>query len=345
MLHAVGVLFSRRSRWTGSAVVLVTVVGLLLALQPWGSARARGAVSPAADPVLLAAGDIACDPTSPSFNRGRGRNGVCIQSATYAIVARTRPSAVLALGDTQYFCGGYSAFLRSYALSWGRVRAITHPALGNHEYLTSGGTDCDPDRRAAGYFRYYGAAAGERGKGWYSFDLGSWHLIALNSSCGQIGGCGPKSAQGEWLASDLAQHPALCTLAFWHIPLNSSGGNTATNTWPLWKQLYAAGADVILNAHAHIYERFAPQAPPSAPGVNQGVFDPTLGIREFIVGTGGANHTDLVTRAPNSQVRNATTFGVLRLTLHPSSYDWQFVPVAGATFSDSGSQPCHGSPG
>ncbi len=333
----------KRGLWAGLLLALVAGFALLFSLQPWGAPRARAAV--AADPVVAAVGDIACDPTSPLFNRGRGRHGVCIQSATYAVAARIRPTAVLALGDTQYNCGGYQAFLRSYALSWGHLQSITHPVTGNHEYLPGGGTDCDPSEGAGGYFRYYGAAAGEPGKGWYSFNLGSWHLIALNSSCGLIGGCGPRSAEGEWLANDLAAHQNLCTLAFWHIPLNSSGGNATINSYALWKQLYAAGTDVILNAHAHIYERFAPEAPPPSPSINSGLLDPTFGIREFIVGTGGANHTGLLMRAPNTEVRNATTFGVLRLTLHPSSYDWQFVPVAGATFSDAGSQSCHGSPG
>ncbi len=328
---------SRRSAAVFAAAIVAAVAGVLLV--PSGHVQAAG------DPVIAAAGDIACDPADSHFNGGNGSSGLCAQSATYGLLTQINPTAVLALGDNQYNCGGYNAFLQSYALSWGNVKSKTHPVVGNHEYIESGGTNCDSTGTAAGYFKYYGAAAtGPSGKGWYSFDVGSWHLIALNSNCTQAGGCGPTSPEGKWLASDLAAHTNACTLAFWHIPLNSSGGYTATNSYQLWKQLYAAGADVILNGHAHIYERFAPQAPPASTSANAGVSDPTYGIREFIVGTGGANHTGLTTNAPNSEIKNSTTFGVLQLTLHSSSYDWKFVPIAGQTFTDSGTAACHGKP-
>jgi chitodextrinase len=243
---------------------------------------------------------------------------------------------VLTLGDTQYYCGGYSAFLQSYDPTWGRVKPITHPAVGNHEYLTSGGTDCTAaNAGAAGYFNYFGSAAGQPGQGYYSFDIGTWHIIALNSNCGDAGGCSATSPQGLWLANDLQTHTNFCTLAFWHIPLFSSGGRANHNSLAFWQLLYDNNADLILSAHDHIYERFAPQTP-------TGTLDTTRGIREFIVGTGGANHTSIVSVAPNSEVRNADTFGVLELTLHPTSYDWNFVPEAGKTFTDSGSTACHG---
>jgi chitodextrinase len=245
-------------------------------------------------------------------------------------------SAVLDLGDNQYYCGGYQAFLQSYDPSWGRVKDITHPAVGNHEYLTSGGTDCNAaNAGAAGYFKYFGAAAGQPGHGYYSFDMGTWHIIALNSNCGDAGGCSASSPQGVWLANDLKTHTNVCTLAFWHIPLFSSGGRANNNSKAFWQQLYDNNSDLILSAHDHTYERFAPQTP-------AGTLDNTRGIREFIVGTGGANHTSIVSVAANSEVRNADTFGVLELTLHPASYDWQFVPEAGKTFTDSGTTACHG---
>ena len=242
---------------------------------------------------------------------------------------------MLDLGDNQYYCGGYQAFLQSYDLSWGRVKSITHPVVGNHEYLTSGGTGCDEGNEAAsGYFQYFGAAAGDPGHGYYSFDLGAWHIIALNSSCIDVGGCKPGSAQYTWLQDDLAAHKNLCTLAYWHIPLFSSGGRAAALSQPFWQLLYDNDVDLILNGHDHIYERFAPQDP-------NGAADSSRGIREFIVGTGGSDHTTLEQLAANSEVRNIDTFGVLKLTLHATGYDWKFLPEAGKTFTDSGSEACH----
>jgi hypothetical protein len=287
-----------------------------------------------ADPVIAAAGDIACDPTNSRFNDGQGIGTTCRQLAVSNLLVNGHFAAVLALGDTQYNCGGYAAFEQSYDLSWGRVKSITHPVVGNHEYMTTGGTGCTVDNtNAAGYFKYFGAAAGAPGKGYYSFNVGAWHLIALNSSCAQAGGCSATSPQGKWLAADIAAHRHVCTLAFWHIPLFSSGGRANVATRPLWQQLYAAHADVILDGHDHIYERFAPQTP-------AGVLDVAHGIREITVGTGGADHTSLLlTRAANSVVANTTSFGVLELTLHATSYSWKFVPALGS-FTDSGSANC-----
>ncbi len=290
----------------------------------------------ASDPVIAAAGDIACDPASASFNNGSGTSSACRQKYTSDLLVNAGLAAVLDLGDNQYYCGGYPAFLQSYDLSWGRVKSITHPSVGNHEYLTSGGTGCDSSNTgAAGYFEYFGAAAGSPGAGYYSFDVGSWHIIALNSSCGAAGGCGVGSPQYNWLKSDLASHTSYCTLAFWHIPLFSSGGRASKNSQPFWQLLYNNYADVILNGHDHIYERFAPQDP-------TGALDQPRGLREFIVGTGGADHTTITQVAANSEVRNASTYGVLKLTLHASGYDWQFVHESSGTFADSGSGSCHG---
>ncbi|MFN0283748.1 MAG: DNRLRE domain-containing protein [Kineosporiaceae bacterium] len=288
------------------------------------------------DPVIMAAGDIACDPGSSSFNGGNGTSGACRQKYTSDLIVNSGAVATLALGDDQYYCGSLTAFQQSYDLSWGRVKPITHPAVGNHEYLTSGGTGCNSSNAgAAGHFAYFGAAAGQPGQGYYSFDVGAWHLVSLNSNCSSAGGCGTTSPQYAWLASDLATHPTACTLAFWHIPLYSSGGRANNNMKTLWQLLYDNHADLVLAGHDHTYERFAPQDA-------NGHLDDARGLRSFIVGTGGSNHTSFVTTAANSEVRDATTFGVLSLTLHPTSYDWTFLPEAGKTFTDSGSTACHG---
>jgi hypothetical protein len=215
------------------------------------------------------------------------------------------------------------------------VKSITRPVPGNHDYLDKGGEGCST--KAAGYFEYFGSKAGDPTKGYYSYNIGAWHLVALNSNCSAVDGCGSTSPQGKWLAADLAAHRTSCTLAYWHSPLFSSGTLESLSTRPLWRILYKYGADVILNGHSHIYERFAPQTP-------DGEADPAYGIRQFTVGTGGANHTSTTQPAANSQVRNTNTYGVLKLTLHPTSYDWQFVPEAGKTFTDSGTRNCHKPP-
>ena len=317
---------------------LVAALPIELGASP-GPAQALSATAGSAspgDPVIAAAGDIACDPTDSKFNGGAGKSDGCRQKYTADLIVGQGYAAVLALGDNQYYCGGYNAFLQSYDKSWGQLKAITHPAVGNHEYLTSGGTDCNSaNAGAAGHFKYFGAAAGQPGQGYYSFDVGTWHLIMLNTTCSQAGGCGSTSPQGKWLRADLAGHTNVCTLAFWHIPLFSSGGRASSNSKSFWDALYAADADVVLTGHDHIYERFAPQTP-------SGAADPVRGIREFVVGTGGSNWTSIASVKPNSEVRNDRSFGILRLALHPTSYDWDFVPAAGSTFTDSGTTQCHG---
>ena len=319
-----------------AGLLVLTSLGLFSVSSPASASRAGTRAAAASDPVIAVAGDIACDPDNSNFNGGNGSSNSCRETYTSNLLLNANLSAVLTLGDTQYYCGGYSAFLQSYDPSWGRVKSITHPAVGNHEYLTSGGTDCTAaNAGAAGYFNYFGSAAGQPGQGYYSFDIGTWHIIALNSNCGDAGGCSASSPQGQWLANDLQTHTNFCTMAFWHIPLFSSGGRANNNSKAFWQLLYDNNADLILSAHDHIYERFAPQTP-------SGTLDTTRGIREFIVGTGGANHTSIVSVAPNSEVTNPDTFGVTELTLHPTSYDWNFVPEAGKTFTDSGSTACHG---
>jgi hypothetical protein len=291
--------------------------------------------------VIAAAGDIACDPADASFQGGDGTATRCRQKFTSDLLISMNPSAVLVLGDAQYECGSYQAFLQSYDRSWGRVKAITKPVIGNHEYAVSGGTGCSAaNAGAAGYFGYFGAAAGAAGQAYYSYDIGAWHVIALNSNCGDAGGCDVGTPQYRWLQSDLAGHANQCLLAYWHIPLFSSGGRATNVTRPFWQLLYSAKADVVLNGHDHIYERFAQQDP-------SGKADPAGGIREFVVGTGGAFHTSIRAAGPmrNSQVRNTNSYGVLTLTLHPSSYEWEFVPEAGGSFTDAGANSCHYSAG
>ncbi len=283
----------------------------------------RGAL--AQMPVIAAAGDIACDPNDGSFNGGAGTATACRMGATAALLATGGYSAVLLLGDNQYVDGTLAKYQASYAPSWGTQFAITYPVPGNHEYLTPG---------AAGYYSYFGARAHDPTKGYYSYNLGGWHLIALNSNCGDVGGCGAGSPQEQWLASDLAANPGVCTLAYWHHPRFSSGphGDDATYV-ALWNTLYSAGADVVLVGHDHIYERFSPQDP-------NGLADPARGLRQFVVGTGGSNLTSIVTVRANSEVRSASAFGVLALTLYPNGYDWQFRPIAGNVLNDSGTSLC-----
>ena len=287
-------------------------------------------------PVVAAAGDIACDPSSFYFNEGRGMARRCHQRATSDLLVNAGLKAVLPLGDLQYYCGAEAAFMASYDPSWGRVKAITHPTPGNHEYQASGGYGCAPPG-GQGYFAYWGTAAGAPSRSYYSFDVGSWHLVSLNSNCEAVGGCGKGSPQERWLRTDLAAHARdRCTLAYWHQPPFSSRVTPAgtPKTIALLQDLYDAGAEVLLNGDEHQYERFAPQTP-------QGVADPARGIREFVVGTGGEDLRPFGTPVPNSEVRRDDTFGVLELTLLPGSYTWQFIPEAGGTFTDGGSSPCH----
>jgi len=309
---------NRMRLWTVWALASVFWFMLTAAPGPPGSAQG--------DPVVAAAGDIACDPRDGNFAGGAGTANACRMKATADLLVGRDLAAVLALGDLQYEDGALSKFRQSYDPTWGRLKALTHPAVGNHEYGT---------RDAAGYFRYFGAAAGAPAKGYYSFDLGTWHLIALNSNCARVGGCGAGSPQELWLKADLAAHPAACTLAYWHHPRFSSGLHGSDPAYDaFWQDLYDAGADVVLVGHDHDYERFAPQTP-------QGAADPVRGIREFVVGTGGKTHYWFRTPQPNSEVRSGNVFGVLILTLRSLGYDWQFVPEPGKSFTDSGRGFCH----
>lgn len=277
------------------------------------------------DPVVVAVGDIARPPgCSP-----------CEQSATAALAQTFHPDSVLVLGDNQYDSGLLSEYQGSYGLTWGRdFNTIVHPVPGNHEYAASSS--------AAGYFQYFGAAANQKGapEGYYSFSLGTWHIVALNSDCSSskcadsVGGT-TSSAQTSWLQTDLAANRSACVLAMWHHPLFSSGWTQGSpGVAPLWTALSKANADVVLNGHDHLYERYAQQNPSgNATGT---------GIREFVAGTGGESLNGLsFTPQSTLQAYDTRDYGVLVLTLHAASYSWKFVNTAGATV-DSGTTACHG---
>jgi Big-like domain-containing protein/calcineurin-like phosphoesterase family protein len=300
----------------------------------------------AADPVIAAAGDIACG--------ARSTGGSCKQKATSDILVGLDGggglSAVLPLGDIQYECGELSNFRSYYDPTWGRLKSKTRPVVGNHEYSTApSNTSCEPSNTqsgAPGYFRYYGQAATPLDpsctancRGYYSFDLGSWHLIALNSNCSRVGGCSAGSAQETWLKDDLARTSKSCILAYWHAPRYSSGGRQTDSVQGLWAALYDAHADVVLTGHDHTYERFAKAGRGTSTALDP-VAD-SRGIRQFVVGSGGRNHTSFTTIRSLSEVRNSDTFGVLRMTLRPTSYEWRFMPEAGKSFSDSGTNSCN----
>jgi hypothetical protein len=288
------------------------------------------------DPVIAAAGDIACTAGKTVTASS------CQQQGTSNLLVNLHPDAVLPLGDDQYETGELSDFQSVYDPSWGRLNGVVRPIPGNHEWGYIG-TAVTPTG-GQGYFSYFGDKATPLQPGcsvnctsWYSWDIGSWHMIALDSQCPAIsGGCSTTSPEAKWLKSDLAAHPNQCTLAYWHIPVFSSSQDHQPDMTNMLQILYNAGADVVLNGHAHFYERFAPQTP-------QGTADPARGITEFIAGTGGKSFFPTrSTPAANSVVSNNTTFGVLKMTLHAGSYDWQFVPEPGSSgFTDSGTGSCH----
>jgi acid phosphatase type 7 len=264
-------------------------------------------------PIVVAAGDIA-----DCYGAG--------DEATARLLSNIG-GTVLSLGDNAYQDGTPEEFADCYDPSWGRYKDRTKPSPGNHYYKSRG---------AEGYFGYFGEAAGEPGKGYYSYDLGAWHIVALNSNCEFVGGCSAGNPQVRWLKTDLADDRRECTLAYFHHPLFSSGKYSPgiPEVKPLWEALYKAGADVVLNGHDHNYQRFAPQNP-------DGEADPERGIREFVVGTGGRSHYPILAPIANSEVHNDDTYGILKLTLRPEGYDWRFVPVKGETFTDTGSARCH----
>lgn len=293
-------------------LALVLVSGGMLLLWP-----EKLTVSQSSDPVLIGAGDIA-DAYDYQLSGAL---------ATASLIASFPTATVFADGDQTHANGSDADFMTVYNATWGQFRTRTIPVAGNHEYFSL---------RGLAYFNYWGNVAGDPSKGYYSFNLGTWHIIVLNANCSWVP-CSNGSPQEKWLSSDLAANSSFCTLAFWHQPLYTSS-STITPTaavQPFWTDLYSANADLIVNAHAHSYERFAPQDA-------KGNLDTTRGIVEIVSGTGGASHFAFnSTPAANSLVRNSTAYGVLKLTLHSTSYDWEFVPIAGQSFTDSGTQACH----
>jgi acid phosphatase type 7 len=300
-------------RVKSTLTVAILLFGLFFGSAPDRASSPAGPSATDQSVILVGAGDIAdCKDLSGA-------------EATAKLLDQI-PGTVMAVGDLAYPDGTKENFV-CYDKTWGRAKSRTRPAVGNHEFHSAGGTP---------YFDYFGAAAGDPKTGYYSYELGAWHIVVLNSECKDVGGCEAGSSQEKWLRADLAAHPVACTLAYWHKPLFSSGsahGNDLS-VKPLFQVLYEANADLIINGHDHDYERFAPQTP-------DGAADPARGIREFVAGTGGKNHRPFGEPKPNSEVRDATAFGVLKLTLNPGGYDWQFIPEAGKTFTDSGSGNCH----
>jgi acid phosphatase type 7 len=310
----------------------VTIIGLSIA-----AASPRVPAATASDPVLAISGDIACAPGKAPSATG------CQHAATGNLLAAMNPDYVLPLGDIQYENGTEAEYAGSYAKTvWGAKKGVSRPAVGNHEYRTPG---------AAPYYRYFGANAGDPAKGYYSWDIYGpqnafrWHLIALNSECAQLGGgsttqgCGVGSSQEAWLKADLAANRNVCTIAYWHRPRFSSGATIGSSSTyvPFWNDLYNAGADIVLAGHAHDYERFAPQT-------SAGAADPAKGLRQFVVGTGGKDFHSMGPPIANSVASNISAFGVLKLTLHAGSYDWEFVAADGYRYQDSGSGSCHSAP-
>jgi hypothetical protein len=276
-------------------------------LSQLGTFRRRAQSAPPQDAALVGAGDIADCGSAGTRATAQLLTGI--------------PGTVVTLGDNAYPAGTAAQYRDCYDPTWGQQITRTRPVPGNHEYVSPG---------AAPYYAYFGEAAGARGQGYYSYNLGAWHIVALNSNIA----AGDGSAQARWLQADLAANPATCALAYWHHPVFSSGqhGNNS-RMQAIWRILYAAHADVVLNGHDHDYERFAPMNPDERA-------DPAAGIREFVVGTGGAGLRSFSRVRPNSEVRDSSTWGVIKLTLHPAGYDWEFIPVPGRTFRDSGSAVC-----
>jgi len=303
--------------WTSDnpAVAAVDQTGLV-------RAHAIGAASITA--ALDASRVVARIVVAPALLVGAGDIASCAwaDDEATATLLDAIPGIVFTAGDNAYSSGTADQFANCFGPTWGRHKARTRPSPGNHEYNTPG---------AAPYYAYFGPLAGDSGVGYYSYDFAAWHIISLNSNVSMSAG----SAQEQWLRGDLAAHPNACTLAYWHHPRFSSGEHGSSSaSQPLWQALYDANADLIVSGHDHTYERFAPQTP-------TGALDAARGIRELVVGTGGADFYQFPTIRANSEVRNNTTHGVIKLTLHPTGYDWEFVPVAGQTFTDAGSESCH----
>ena len=292
-----------------TCLLLACAVAMTVALTV-GAGAAPGAERSV---TLVGAGDIAdCDYAG--------------DTATGRLV-KNISGTVFTLGDNVQEVGARSEFKNCYEPTWGSFKKRTQPSVGNHEYYTEG---------AKPYYDYFGRSAGAPRRGYYSYDRGAWHIVVLNSNCEKVGGCDANSPQAQWLRKDLAANDTGCTMAYWHHPLFASGDQVQTSSVrPFWEILYNRGAEIVLNGHAHRYERHLPMSP-------DGQRNNADGIQQFIVGTGGRPPLgDIGTTDPNSAVKDDDTFGVLRLSLKSDSYNWKFVPVAGKNFTDSGTRNCH----
>jgi len=310
-----------------SALLLVPVCAVLLQACGGGTTNSPTPVPTPVPtpnfPVIVAAGDISCDSATPQLP--------CKSKETSDLIMTERalhPAlVVLPLGDLQYESGTLAEFKKSYHVTWGRVNEYAHPTTGNHEYETRG---------ASGYFDYFasvGVAVGARTEGWYSYNIGEWHFVALNSNCGSIGGCAAGSAEYRWLQGDLLLSKQKCTVAYMHHPFLSSGQNGSTpELLPLMRLLYENNVEIVLAGHDHLYERFNQVTPDQVP-------DPAKGLRLFTVGTGGRDLYLFPTVLPNSAARYNQNFGVLRITMKDAAYEWSFVNIAGIV-GDSGSGVC-----
>jgi hypothetical protein len=313
------------SRRLAAPVAVAVVLAVTLAVVTLLSASGRAA-GQEADAVLVGAGDIASCRS----------NGDEATAKLLADILTVNPNGTVAtLGDNAYDDGTLVEYQDCYDPTWGDYYSRTMPSLGNHEYNTGD---------ASGYFKYFETRPVAPDKGYYSYDRGPWHVVVLNSNCDKVGvgGCGAGSPQEVWLRNDLANTTnKQCTLAYFHHPrFSSSGVGNNSAMGPFWKALYEAGAEVVLNGHAHNYERFAPQD-------SNGNADPDYGISEFIVGTGGKSLNSFGTTKENSEVRLNSAPGVIKLTLHPEGYEWEFVAVDGTVDGktiDPGSGTCHGAP-
>jgi hypothetical protein len=282
--------------------------------------------APSGDPVIAAAGDIACAASDASFNGGNGTATACRSKYTQQLIQQMNPMHLLPLGDEQYNSGSPADFAASYALTWGLSKDISKPVVGNHEYGT---------KNASGYFGYFGSAAGAQGSGYYSYDVGAWHVVAINTECTRISGavgCAVGSPQEVWLKNDLATRSKACTRVYGHRPRWASSSFASADIAPLIDDMVAAHVDLYLSGHAHSYERFAPQDGSGAAKSD--------GLTAMIVGTGGSFYTGSGTVAANSAVRKTNLFGVQKLVLHPGSWDYAYTPE-NSTFADSGSGTCH----
>jgi hypothetical protein len=309
-----------RQRVFSISVLLVLATALSGCLSDRAAAiiAEQEAVLPGKGVTVYAAGDIAdCRNYRPEYS-GAAKTAALIA----ARLADDREATVLSLGDNTYPVGLASEFTHCYEPTWGRFKARTYPSPGNHEYYSP---------LAAGYYNYFGDAAGPARRGYYSFTLGSWHVISLNSNLQQE----EHKAQLKWLKADLEKNKMHCTLAYWHHPLYSSGGHGSSDRMAdVWAALQAADADLVLASHDHDYERFAPQD-------GNGTRDTKHGIRQFVVGTGGARLSSFRFRKPNSEASSNSTHGVLQLVLKDSSYEWEFLPVEKGGFTDRGATLCH----